>query len=407
MKKPSVLFINRVYAPAKGATGRMLSDLAQGFVQDGWDVNVLTTGSKSSRNSEEGVSVHRIKASSKQNVLNYLWIWLRLLYAGYKFPKTDMIVTMTDPPLLVVVGRLISRKKKSVHIHWCQDVYPDLLPVLDIKFPAFLMKRLRQMSLRALRTCGRIVAIGKCMEKRLGGLEFDHRRLTMIPNWADRELRVTDHPQQFHPDIKLGDNVKLDKPLMMNTQPKFRVLYAGNIGRAHPTATILDATAILQISNPEIEFMFIGEGEAHDQLAAERARRGLENVRLLPTQPKFKLREMMQGGDLHLISMKHDAVGMLVPSKLYSALAAERPCILVGPEESETGRVLMDYRAGSVISQGEPGRLAEEILAYRMDGSKWFEAHKGAKRGAEDFAAETSIKNWIACARATIRYPAN
>ena len=42
--KPSVLLINRVYPPAKGATGRVLRDLAQEMARAGWTVSVLTTG---------------------------------------------------------------------------------------------------------------------------------------------------------------------------------------------------------------------------------------------------------------------------------------------------------------------------------------------------------------------------
>ena len=406
MKKPSILFINRVYAPEKGATGRMLSDLAQGFVQDGWDVGVLTTGVRASTQMEDGVSVRRLKASAKQGIFNYLSIWARLFYEGYKSRQTDIVVTMTDPPLLLVAGRMIAKKHGAIHMHWSQDVYPDLLPVLGVKFPNFLMRILNRFFLKALQTCNRVIVIGQCMEARFQKLDFDHRRLMMIPNWADRELHAAESSHQFHPNIQLAETVNLEKPLVRNTEPKFRVLYAGNIGRAHPTATILDAAAILQISNPEIEFMFVGEGDAHDSLAEERSRRGLENVRLLPTQPKFQLRSMMQGGDLHLISMKDDAAGLLAPSKLYSALAAERPCILVGPENSDTGRVLTEYRAGSVMAHGQPKALADEILAYRMDGSKWFEAHKGAKHASVIFAAGKSIKDWITCARSMIRYPA-
>ena len=44
MQKPTVLFINRTYPPGKGATGRVLRDLAQAFARDGWAVTVLTTG---------------------------------------------------------------------------------------------------------------------------------------------------------------------------------------------------------------------------------------------------------------------------------------------------------------------------------------------------------------------------
>ncbi len=402
MAKPSILFINRVYAPEKGATGRMLHDLALAFVGDGWNVGVLTTGPQHFEGEMEGVQLRKLKAKPKKNILNYASIWLRFLWTVWNAKNIDIIVTMTDPPLISVIGRIIAKKNKAVHIHWCQDMYPDLLPVLGIRIPDFLMSRIRSLSEWSLQTCPKIIVIGQCMAKRVGKLKLDNRRIHYIPNWPDKELHAAQE-HQFH----LLPNLKLDKPLLASNEPRFRVLYAGNIGKAHPTETILEAAAILQLSNPEIEFLFVGEGEGFEKLAEDRLRRNLENIRLLPTQPKFRLREMMQGGDLHLISMKTETAGLIVPSKLYSALAAERPAILVGPADCEAAETLNYFSAGSVIAQGDPEALANEILAYRMDGSKWFNAHKGARQGFEVFNSNNAIEKWIACVRTIIRYPAS
>lgn len=380
----------------------MLADLAQEMVKDGWDVNVITTGAKAGDEFQDGVFVKRLRASTKQKAINYITIWLKLFFAAMKFRKTDLIVTMTDPPMLILAGRIISKRRRIPHIHWCQDMYPDLFPFVGVPLPFFLMKNLRKLSLLALRTCSKVIVIGDCMAARWKKLEFDHRRLSVITNWPDREFQYHD-VVQFHAEPKLTENS--EKPLIVDRSPKFRVLYAGNIGRAHPIKTILEAASILQMSNPEVEFLFVGEGPGYDRLVVERTRLGLENIRLLPTQPKFKLREMMQSGDLHLVSIKQEVAGLLVPSKIYAAFASHRPSILVGPQESEAGEVLQKYRAGTVIAQGNPKALAEAILQYRMDGSKWFETHKGARAASEYYTAERSIKDWIACARSIIRSP--
>jgi len=50
---PSILFINRVYPPDDGATGRVLEHIARGFVLQGWDVSVLVTAN---RNRKSGIS---------------------------------------------------------------------------------------------------------------------------------------------------------------------------------------------------------------------------------------------------------------------------------------------------------------------------------------------------------------
>ncbi|HNQ91835.1 MAG TPA: glycosyltransferase family 4 protein [Alphaproteobacteria bacterium] len=412
MQKPSVLFVNRVYPPSRGATGRVLRDLAHAFARDGWEVTVLTSGASSSEVMDGPVRVKRVKASGKKALSAYFWVWVKLLVAALFMPKHKMIVTLTDPPMLVVAGRILARIKGSSHIHWCHDLYPDILPVLGLKISSKVMSFLKGMSRRAMKSCDRVVVVGRCMAKHLAFTGLDMSKVTIIPNWPDLELTARASMTSGVPiRVKAAANANLDgkslrpkNPFFVDESPKFRVLYAGNLGRAHPISTILDAAALLMPDHPEIEFVFVGDGVGYERIAQERARRGLDNIRLLPAQPLSRLKELMESGDVHLISMKHEAAGMLVPSKLYAALAAGRPCILIGPDHTETARVIREYGAGRVVAQGHARQLASEILSFRTDGDKWFAAQVGANRAGEDYAPNRSISSWIKNARDTIRY---
>jgi glycosyltransferase involved in cell wall biosynthesis len=232
---------------------------------------------------------------------------------------------------------------------------------------------------------------------------MDSRQITVIPNWPDSEL-VDTRPPAHEP-------LPMIRP--MNTRPpeamfkdaidmKFRVLYAGTLGRAHPVDTVLDAAALLQQTHPDVEFVFVGNGPRYAELAAERGRRGLDNVKLLPWQPISRLRPLMESGDVHLITMNPDAAGLLVPSKMYAALAANRPCILVGPEHSEIGRVLNDFGAGAVVAPGDAAFLAHVVRCFREDSQLWYDGREGAAKAGELFKPSESIKLWIERARAVV-----
>jgi hypothetical protein len=119
----------------------------------------------------------------------------------------------------------------------------------------------------------------------------------------------------------------------------------------------------------------------------------------MPWQPAHKLREIMESGDVHLITMKHEVEGMIVPSKLYSALAVARPIVMVGPKESETARVIRDFRAGEIVPQGNARRLAETIRCFRMSSERWFEAYEGASRAGRVFMPRESLDAWLHRAR--------
>lgn len=403
--KPSVLLINRVYPPARGASGRVLRDLAKEMARAGWTVSVLTTGEKSFTEKDGGIEVQRVKAPlDPKGMISYGRVLFKLYRAAIKRPRPDLIITLTDPPMLVTLGRYVANKKRCAHMHWCHDLYPDLFPSIGVRMPDFVLRSLSKSARRSMNKSGKVIAVGRCMARHLAHTGVETGRISVIPNWPDIEL--VDHTNKpKRNDIRLKDNVPMARPpetLLRDDSPRFRILYAGNIGRAHPMKTILEAAEYLS-EYPEIEFVFVGEGPSHDRLSQERARRGLQNIKLLPYQPASCLKDLMESGDLHLISVRNDAAGLLVPCKFYSAIAAARPTIYVGPAETEIGRMIRDYGCGAIVNQGDGQTLAQAILYFRNDADAWFHAQQGAEQAALDSRPVKSILSIMKEAETTIQ----
>ncbi len=404
--KPSVVFMNRVYPPSRGASGRVLRDLAMGFAHDGWDVTILTTGNKEAREKDGPLKILRVKAPLKGRTIHgYFKVWFKLLRAGRAMPAPDLLVTLTDPPLLVCAGANIARKHKCKHIHWCHDLYPDIIPALKITVPDFALRFFKKRSVRAMKSCDKIVAIGRYMGRRLTHSGIEPPKVAVIPNWPDYELLDPPEPKKGRGVKKVKGARPFDEQLKGGSGPKFRVLYAGNMGRAHPIRTILMAAEKLSDKQADIEFVFIGDGHNYDRLAKERSKRGLDNIRFLPFQPLHNLREVMQTGDLHLVTMRQESAGMMVPSKFYSALAVERPCVLLGPRKTEIAEVIDDYGCGDIVDQNDVDGLVDVIMSYRSDSDKWLRAYEGARKAGEIFVPEASIQAWLERARGVINRP--
>jgi glycosyltransferase involved in cell wall biosynthesis len=406
MRKPTILLMNRVYPPVRGASGRMLRDLARGFARDGWQVTVVTTGPKAVKERDGAVRVIRVKAPEKPSgVFGYLLIWIKMFFVAARLPATELLVTMTDPPMFAVGGALLQKIKKNHHIHWVQDVYPDLFPLVGAKLPHFSLDWLRRLNVWAVCSSERVVVIGRCMARRLGFSGVPTKQIAVVPNWPDPELgEASDDPfDQAHSreDVEAiiaqsgrAENYRTHDD-QLKAGPKFRVLYAGNIGQIHPINVVLNAARILQNQNPEIEFLFVGDGPKYDAITRAKAQEHLDNVKLLPYQPPSRLKELMESGDVHLISLDERAAGLSVPSKLYSALAAHRPSIYVGPSQSEAGKVIEDYKIGTIVGQGQAEELASTIRDYRMNSDLWFSAHENAKKAAAVFLPAASIGAFI------------
>ncbi len=403
MTRPAILLINRVYPPVWGATGRLLRDLARSLARKGWDVTVLTTGPNVTPEEwDGGVRVVRVKGPEKPRyMLGYIGVWVKLLWMALRMAPRDLVVTMTDPPFLATVGGVLSLVKKSRHIHWCQDLYPDLFAPFSIRLPRILLKICQALSRFGMKRADKVVVIGRCMHEVLEAAMPDSRKLVFIPNWPDFELSFPQTRVGFN-QASVVEPEAYDEVLngfrLHNDQikhgPKFRVLYAGHIGRAHPVETILEAARILQEDHPEIDFVFVGNGPQHTRLIQERLKQGLENIRLLPYQPAERLKDLMESGDVHLVSLQEDAVGMVVPSKLYAALAAHRPCIFIGPSDSEVAKVIEEFGAGVVVPQGAGAQLAEEIRQLRLSSDRWFSAHTGAGSAAGVYVPMTCLNIW-------------
>ena len=400
----------------RGATGRVLRDLARAMAREGWQVSVITTGPKASRSKEDGVRVIRVPSVSKpRSVIGSLTLWRRMAKAARKVEVADLVVSMTDPPFQILIGSAVQKRLGARHIHWCQDLYPDLLPCLGIGVPSFVLSFLKRKTMAAMAKCERVIVIGRCMAKRLNEDGQASDNITVVPNWPDIELVSPYGKEGFNVSSRdkgggldeefcEGDDIAAYRPAASQIKhgPKFRVLYAGNLGLAHPVETLIGAAALLKEEHPEVEFAFVGDGPVFDEVAQRRDVEGLSNIRLLPYQPLGRLRTIMESGDVHVISMQQDAAGLLAPCKLYAALAVGRPSVFIGPSQSETAKVLQDYKAGRVVPQGDARTLADAILYYRQNGDAWFSAHHAALEAGKIFLPKASMDAWIERAWATI-----
>src|SRR5206468_11897343 len=76
---------------------------------------------------------------------------------------------------------------------------------------------------------------------------------------------------------------------------RFVVLYAGTVGMAHGLGQVLDAASSLR--DPRVLFVLMGEGADKESLRAGAQRAGLDNVQLLPLQPRSRMPAIYRSAD--------------------------------------------------------------------------------------------------------------
>jgi len=366
-----VFFLNRYFFPDHSATSQILSQLAFGLAETGWKVHIVTSqqlyddpnARLAAQEIIHGVVVHRIagtqfgRTALLGRAIDYLSFYVaawRLLLATAD--RGDILVPMTDPPLLSIIGMRVARRRRAHLVNWLQDIYPEIAAVLNvpmIKGPvASLLSSVRNASLKA---ADANVVVGERMAETLRTLGVASDHISVIPNWCDDE--------QITP-VAIADN-----PLrkQMQLENKFVVGYSGNLGRAHEFETLLAAAERLK-NNPHIVFLFIGAGYHTDALTRSVNARGLtDRFRFLPYQHNDVLKYSLSIPDIHWISLKPEVEGLIVPSKFYGIAAAGRPIIAITAKDGEIARLVKAENCGVIVEPGDSNALADAIIHLSTD----------------------------------------
>ncbi len=382
-----ILFINQYYWPDHVSTAQHLTDLAESLAEQGYDVHVLCgrrgsrPGSAARPASEihNGVTIHRVGATSLgrintfRRMTDYLSFHAGAAVRALRLPRFDVVVTLTTPPLIGLIGTILRRIHGSQHIYWSMDLHPDAslaLGKMSRRQP--LVAGLSWLSDAVYRQADRVVVLGSYMADRIEAKGVRPQRLVRIPVWSRRD-EVYPLPRTSHPlRASLG------------LRDKFVAMYSGNVGLAHTFDEILEAARRLR-HREDIVFLFVGDGPRLKEIQSAKTAERLDNIRLLDYFPREQLHASLSLADVHLITMRREMTGIVVPGKLYGAMASARPTVFVGPEHCESADTIRRADCGITVRSGEPHELVRALERLAADRDL---ADAMGQRGLSAFIAE-------------------
>ena len=362
-----VHFFNRSYWPDFGATGQLLTELAEDLVaHHDCDVTVVCgyplrrTSDVPARERRNGVEIVRAAGTTRDprrftgRVANYLTYFVSACFAGLRLPRPDVVVALTDPPIIGIGALLAARLSGARFVFLCQDVFPEVAVLVEDFHSNLLNKALELLNRFLLRQADVVIALGDTMKQRLvEGKGADPDRIAVIHNWADCSTLA---PGPKDNDFTRGHGLA----------DRFVVMHAGNIGLSQNLDAVLDAAERVR-DHDAIRFVFVGDGSRRERLETSARARGLSNVMFLPYQPRDAMNRSYAAADLFLVSLKPGLAGYIVPSKLYSILAAGRPYVAAVEEDCEVVDITNRYGCGFVVAPGDADALAAKILALYHD----------------------------------------
>lgn len=380
-----IIIISQYFFPDGGATGHVLTELAEDLVLSGKKVNVLagqpnyTRDRKLAPSAEtyRGIDIRRLNylKLAKDNLIGRLLSQITLFVAviAYLFlssVKFNTLLIVSNPPFMPLAGWLLKKFRKFNFVFLMHDIYPDIaVKTNTVSANHPFTKLLDWATVASLKSADHIVAIGSDAKEVIAQKGIDENKISVITNWADanRIICRTKIPRATNRFINQN-----------NLQNKFIVLYTGNLGLTHNLEAIIDvAERIKQYEthnyhrlpstpiNSEIEFVFVGEGGAKKRLQQMVADRKLGNVLFLTYQPEEIYSDTLSAGDLLLVTLGPGLAGLSVPSRTYTYMANGGPIVAFMDANSEIGRLVEENKLGFCVEPDQIDKLAKKVVEFR------------------------------------------
>jgi colanic acid biosynthesis glycosyl transferase WcaI len=366
-----VLLINQFFWPDTAATGQLLTDVTRGIDPEVHAVTVLC--GTSTYGVVDTVSPPQVKivqcggaAFSRAKigrVVSYASFFAGAAVQGIRGPKAALVVTLTTPPLISLLGTLLKNFRGSRHFIWEMDVYPDIAVCLNVLKPRSVVTRLiGAVADFSRKRADGIIALGDEMKARLVARGIPEHKVFVAENWADGREIV---PAPFE-----------EGPLVVH--------YSGTFGLAHEQHTI--AEAMRQLSNDNrFRFVFAGGGARRVWLEEFCRAEGIRNSEFRSYASRAELGRSLAQGHVGLVTQIPETAGAIVPSKTYGIMAAGRPMLYVGPQGATPARVLERHGCGWRIEPGDVPGMVQLLKRLEQDRGLVREAGARARRAFEKY----------------------
>jgi len=286
-------------------------------------------------------------------ILNIFSICFSSFFGAIRLIRSsDLILVVTNPPLLPFIVWLTCKFRGAKFVLRIDDVYPDMLNVAGmLERGSFIYRTLEKLNLHLYQAADHIVVLGRDMYSlvlnKIG--KQHHNRVHIIPNWGEID--------QIYPCLR--ENNSLLKELHLEN--KLVVQYAGNMGYPHDIESLVEAAKLLS-KKPKIHFFFIGSGVKRGWLEEQIKINSLNNITLLDPRPRAEQNNFLNACDVAVSALVKGMSGVSVPSRMYNIMAAGKPVVAIGDEDSELGFIIREENVGWIAPPGKVNAFVNAVL---------------------------------------------
>jgi colanic acid biosynthesis glycosyl transferase WcaI len=310
----------------------------------------------------EGVHITRLPLypSHSGNALGRMCNYLSfgasaLIYCLFGAKRPDVIYAY-HPPLTVAIAAALMRMIRRIPVICdVQDLWPDTLKATGMLSSRTMLAVLSKACSWVYRNVDHVVVLSPGFRRLLIERGVPASKIDVIYNWCDEDaLRA--------PAFRV--------PKGFPQGDMFRILYAGNIGKAQALSAVLDAAKLLETRAPKVLFIFLGKGVELQDLESRVKSEALKNVVFLAGVPMRDVGAFLQSADALLVHLKKDPLfEITIPSKTQAYMAIGKPILMA--VTGDAAQLVLDSGCGVVAeSENAPAIADAAAMLAELDVGK-------------------------------------
>jgi glycosyltransferase involved in cell wall biosynthesis len=380
-----ILFLTHYFPPEVNAPASRTYENTKRWVRSGHKVTVITCTPNHPNgiiypgyenkwrqwDEKDGVRVLRVKTylSANKGVanrsLNYFSYLLSAAVICRLVKGVDLVVSTSPQFFCGLSGYFVSRLLGCPWVVEIRDLWPESIYAVGAVSGRGLIGILERIELFLYQKPHHIVALTPAFKRHMVAKGIPPGKIDIITNGADLE--------QYNPLPKMNGFRERH-----NLNGKFVASYVGTHGMAHALGTVLQAAKLVE-DQPKIQFLLVGDGAERENLLRQKEEMGLKNVMMLPQQKKELVPEILAASDACMVMLrKTELFKTVIPSKIFEAMAMERPIIL--GVDGESRKIVEESGSGVFIEPESAEQLAQTVLKMSLD-TAW--AQRIGKTGGE------------------------
>ncbi len=383
-----ILFITDNFPPEVNAPATRTYEHCIEWIKHGADVTVITCapnfplgkvyeGYKNKLYLEEemeGIKVVRVWSFIMANhgtmlrTLDYMSFGMTAFFVGL-FKDFDIIVATSPQFFTTWAGSALSKIKRKPWIFELRDLWPDSIKTVGLLKEGKITNILHHIEMNLYRDADKIIPVTNAFKTNLIERGIEEDKIEVVTNGANLDLYSN----------KEKDYALLKK---LGLENKFIIGYIGTHGLAHSLKFIVNA--IGKIEDPEIHFLFVGNGSVKQDIQALAVKLDLDNITFCNAIPKEQVPNYLSIIDVSLAPLKKSPVfTTVIPSKIFEASAMQKPTLL--GVHGQAQEIIEHYNAGIVFEPENEEDFLQKVNLIKENKKLYQELQGGCESLAKAY----------------------